>query len=189
MIFRKGGSWFIPDSKGPSKEVIKFDDEQDDLNTLPCIYLWVIESKDKNFNGKVLYVGKAGKGLKNRMKQHEGGFKGPKAGGSISGENKKNILFELLKEEKHKVVVYFKEALRFEEYDHSKNFIRLQKDDSNDNKRFKNLTFFSFEEEYYIKYYGIKSNNYLPPLNGRINEENINIINENTKDLVNFSNQ
>ena len=180
MIFRKGGSWF------GSNGQVKFTGEQD-LNTRPCIYLWVIKSDDQNFNKKVLYVGKAGKGLKNRMKQHEGGVKGPNAGGSISGENKRKILYELLN--KHKVIVYFKEALRFEEYDHSKNFIRLQKDDSNDNKRFKNLTFFSFEEEYYIKYYGIESNNYLPPLNGRINEENINIINEKTKDLVNFSNQ
>ena len=184
MIFRKGGSWFIYGSKGQ----VKFEGEKD-LNSLPCIYLWVIESDDQNFNEKVLYVGKAGKGLNNRMKQHEGGFKGPNAGGSISGKNKRNILYELLKDNKHEVVVYFKEALRFEEYDHSKNFIRLQKDASNDNKRFKNLTFFSFEEEYYIKYYGIKSNNYLPPLNGRMNEENINIINEKTKDLVNFSNQ
>jgi len=175
MIFKKGGSWLI--YNGQDQRVVKFKEEKD-LNTLPCIYLWVIESKDQNFKGKVLYVGKAGKGLKNRMKQHEGGFKGPKAGGSISGENKRNILYELLK--KHKVIVYFKEALRFEEYDHSNNFIKLQKDDSNDNNRFKNLTFFSFEEEYYIKYYGIKSNNYLPPLNGRINEK--------TKDLVSIFN-
>ena len=168
---------------------VKFTGEQD-LNTRPCIYLWVIKSDDQNFNKKVLYVGKAGKGLNNRMKQHvKGDLKVQNAGGSISGENKRNILYELLKDNKHEVVVYFKEALRFEEYDHSKNFIRLQKYDSNDNKRFKNLTFFSFEEEYYIKYYGIESNNYLPPLNGRINEENINIINEKTKDLVNFSNQ
>ena len=123
------------------------------------------------------------------MKQHEGGFKGPEAGGSISGMNKKNILFMLLKEKKHNIVVYFKEALRFEEYDHSKNFIKLQKDISNDNNRFKNLTFFSFEEEYYIKYFGIKSNNYMPPLNGRINENDINVINEKTKDLVSISNQ
>ena len=180
MKFRKGGSWLIDHSKGPSKKVIKFEDKKD-LNTLPCIYLWVIESEDQSFNRKVLYVGKAGKGLKNRMKQHEGGFKGPKAGGSISGMNKKNILFELLKEKKHNIVVYFKEALRFEEYDHSKNFIKLQKGNSNDNNRFKNLTFFSFEEEYYIKYFGIKSNNYLPPLNGRINENNINVINEKIK--------
>lgn len=178
MTFRKGGFFSIDSSEGTSKKTVKFQNiKNTGLNTLPCIYLWVIESEDQNFNRKVLYVGKAGNGLKNRMKQHEGGFKG----GSISGINKKYVLFELLKDKRNNIVVYFKEALKFEEYDHSKNFIKLQKDGFNDINRFKNLTFFSFEEEYYIKYFGIKSNNYLPPLNGRINKNSINAINEKIK--------
>jgi len=178
-VFIKGGC--IKESNG----LAKFIDRE--TSSKPCIYFWVIKSKNKEndnkkLGGKVIYVGKAGKGLKTRMKQHEGGFKG----GSKSGFEKNKILIKL--ERDYNIFVYFKEAFSFEHYDQSRNFLNLQKDNYNDNQRFKNLTFFSFEEEFYIKYFGIKSNNYLPLLNGRLNGySDENIILKNVDELRVFS--
>ncbi|MBJ11113.1 MAG: hypothetical protein CMP66_06630 [Flavobacteriales bacterium] len=163
--------------------------QADDFKTekQPCIYVWVLKAKNNNdkckFHEKVIYVGKAGKGLKIRMGQHCAGFKGPFKGGSKSGGNKNKILYNL---KDYTIEVYYKEAIVFKDISTKLDLLNY----SNNDMRFEDLTLYSFEEEFYIKLYGLKSNKFRPPLNGKIKFENLkdHMIAENEK-LITFDSQ
>ena len=103
MIFRKGGSWLIVQFKGSKK--CKFEAEQD-LNTLLVFIYGLLNLKTKILTEKY-YMWVKPVSTQNPNETTRRTFKGPEAGGSISGRIRKNILFMLLKEKKHKVVVYF----------------------------------------------------------------------------------
>lgn len=54
------------------------------------VYLWIAIDRQSSFN--VRYVGKAGKSLKARCTQHEGGFKGGSAKGVKNAESLREFL-------------------------------------------------------------------------------------------------
>jgi len=180
--FKRGGLF-----TSKEKKTIKFK-EVVGLNSKPCIYLWVIKSNLSKLNNKVIYVGKGGKGLKKRMQEHEGGFKGREKGGSKSGKRKNDILLEILNPPENNITIYYKEAEPFLCENKSYEFLNLNSNNFHETKRFKNLTFFSFEEEYYIKLYGVENNDYKPPLNGRLNDDDTfeSLISENPHILRNY---
>jgi tRNA nucleotidyltransferase (CCA-adding enzyme) len=66
--FEKVGEWDMQ-AKYQACEVV-----ESKYNTHPSVYVWVVENKLKFVP---VYVGKAGKGVIKRMKEHEHGFKGP----------------------------------------------------------------------------------------------------------------
>ena len=62
-----------------------YESNDDVIDKGPHVYCWVLNSGNQS---EILYVGKAGKGIFQRMKQHERGFLGPTKSGSKSGLEK-----------------------------------------------------------------------------------------------------
>jgi hypothetical protein len=58
------------------------------------VYLWVVVNKNSIVG--ICYVGKAGKTLRKRCREHEQGFRGPACNGSNSGLEKRNRICEFL---------------------------------------------------------------------------------------------
>ena len=74
----------------------------------PSVYFWLLR---KNNEFIPLYVGKAGKGIAKRMKEHENGF----YGGSKSGVKKHKFLRELLQNKENRIHVFYKKSLLISE--------------------------------------------------------------------------
>ena len=75
----------------------------------PHVYCWVLNSGDES---EILYVGKAGKDIIQRMKQHERGFLGPSKSGSKSGLEKAKQLKDYL-EKRNDIIVYIKTPRKY----------------------------------------------------------------------------
>jgi len=82
------------------------------LSTDPHVYVWVDVTDNNNI--VVLYCGRAGKGIKQRMSQHKSGFKGDDNSGSASGKRKHDFLIEKL-DKKRKIEVWSKSSHNLEE--------------------------------------------------------------------------
>jgi hypothetical protein len=70
-----------------------YESNDDVIDKGPHVYCWVLNSGNQS---EILYVGKAGKGIFQRMKQHERGFLGPSKSGSKSGLEKAKQLKDYL---------------------------------------------------------------------------------------------
>jgi len=89
LYFEYAGEIFIND-----RDLVDFVIQEDKFKQkIPQVYLWVAHDE-------VIYVGKAGKGLEQRFKQHRGGWRG----NSVTGITKAYKLRETL--ENDRVMIY-----------------------------------------------------------------------------------
>ena len=78
------------------------------IENSPGIYCWVLFDEFNNIK-EVLYIGKYGKNLKKRFREHIGGFRG----GSNSGLKKKTFLVSKLNGTNTKIEIWHKKSHTF----------------------------------------------------------------------------
>lgn len=101
--FRKVGQITLEESICQPRFVLdgEFNGRGAQCNVHGWVYLWIAIDRQSSFN--VLYVGKAGKSLKARCTQHEGGFNG----GSSTGVRNAEYLREFLTKGDDRQVLVF----------------------------------------------------------------------------------
>ena len=105
---KKNGFSFAGSITHVKKEVQVSDWTDDAIENFPGIYCWVLFDQMNNIK-EVLYIGKYGKNLKKRFREHIGGFRGA----SNSGLKKKSFLVKKLKDTKTKIEIWHKKSYTF----------------------------------------------------------------------------
>jgi hypothetical protein len=117
------------------------------------VYIWLARKENQFIP---LYIGKASKGIVERMNQHKGGFRHDK-NGSVSGRRKRKIIEELI-ENNWSIEVYSKESRFTDNETFSKDLFEFDYSEYS-SVELPRISLYSIEEELLIRFFELNFSN------------------------------